>query len=64
MHLAPTHTTFLLHGCLVQQRGLKRYLVEEKEGYELVPCQNPRSLQKEQVGGYRERSMALGGMHN
>lgn len=24
--------------------------MEEKEGYELVPCQNPQRLQKEQLG--------------
>ena len=50
MHLAPTHATPLLHGSLVQQRGLEGQRVEEKEECEVVPCQNPQNLQKEPLG--------------
>lgn len=49
-NLASTSCSTLLHGCRVQQRRLKKELVEEKEGYEVVPCQNPQSLQKLQLG--------------
>lgn len=48
--LTPTHAICLLQDCPVQQRGLRRELVEGKQGYEVLAWGNPQNLQKEQLG--------------